>query len=318
MVVTDLQRSMSKYIEYGMGPIYVLKFHSKNVSDMYINRKRKNYSMNVGIIAIGDIRFELIEPIDESIYSEYHEVYGEGIIHHLKLGVHNYQKILEYFSNNGIKEIQSGHQLGDKGENVYTYLDSRSTLGFIAEIVKVSPDFIKPQPDYWYPEDNSDIPEPVFKRLTNIGIVVRDLSKKIEQYENLYGLRCECVKQFNFDNIADMYVYDRRKDYSASIAFFNLENVQIKLIEAHDDSIFSQFYDRFGEGIVHHLGMEVDNYQKTLGQLKSKGIMVIQSGKYLDKLSYSYLQTSDDLNFITEIIELNASVNNQDEFKFLP
>lgn len=306
MVVPDLQRSMSKYIKYGIGPIYVLKFHSENVPNMYVHGKRKNYSMNVGVGTIGDIRFELIEPLSESIYSEYLQVYGEGVIHHLKLGVHDYQKTLEYFSNNGIKNIQSGHQLGDKGENVYTYLDSRSTLGFIAEIVNISPDFIKTQPDYWFPKDNSDIPEPVFKRLNHIGIVVKDLSRKIEQYENLYGLKCECVKQFNSSNITDMCVYGIKKNHSENVAVFNLEKVQIKLIEALDDSIFSQFYNRYGEEVVHHLGMKIDDYQKALEFFKSKGIEVIQSGKYLDKIQYSYLNTSDDLNFIIEIIDLSA------------
>ena len=83
IVVSSLQKSIEKYLDnYGIGPWYVLKFCPDNVSNMYIQGKRKDYSMNIGVCPIGDVRFELIEPIDESIYSEFHRKYGEGIIHH--------------------------------------------------------------------------------------------------------------------------------------------------------------------------------------------------------------------------------------------
>ena len=63
---------MQKYVyDYGIGPMYVLKFNSKNVSNMYLYGKRKDYSMKLGVCPIGDVRFELIEPVSESIYSNY-------------------------------------------------------------------------------------------------------------------------------------------------------------------------------------------------------------------------------------------------------
>jgi methylmalonyl-CoA/ethylmalonyl-CoA epimerase len=315
MVVGNLGMSMDKYIEYGIGPIYALKFISKNVSDMHIHGERKNYSMNIGVGTIGDIRFELIEPISKSIYSEYLDSYGQCIIHHLKLGVDSYKEAMDHLTSIGIEVIQSGHQLGDRGKNIYTYLDARSTLGFIVEIVDVSPDFIKPGPDYWYPENENDIPRPIFKKLTHIGIVVKDLSKKVKLYSKLFGMNCLHIEQFSSDNVSDMHVYGERRDYSVNIAFFNLENINIKLIEPLDDSIFSQFHDRYGEGVIHHLGMEVVDYEKDLEFLNSKGIKVIQSGKYLNKIRFSYLNTNDDINYITEIIEPNTASNNRGKYK---
>ena len=304
MVVSDLKKSMEKYIyDFGIGPMYVMKFSSSNVSNMCLHGKRKDYSMNLGVCSIGDVRFELIEPIDGSIYSEYYSEYGEGIIHHLKLGVDNYFDTLEYLRSIGVKTIQSGHQLGDRGKNMYTYLDTRESLGFIIEIVNITKDFIKPDPDYWFPENKKDIPRSLFKRPDKVGIVVKDLSKKIEQYSNLFGLKSWNVKRFNSSNVSNMYVYEKKRNYSVNIGFCYLGNVQFKLIEALNESIYSDFYNKYSEGVVHHIGMEVDDYDKTLEFLKSKGFKVMQTGNYLEKVKYSYLFTSSNPNFIIEIAE---------------
>ncbi|MHB1347342.1 MAG: VOC family protein, partial [Candidatus Humimicrobiaceae bacterium] len=66
---------------------------------------------------------------------------------------------------------------------------------------------------------------------------------------------------------------------------------------------------RYGEGVVHHLGMEVEDYDKALIFFKSKGIEAIQSGNYLNKLRYSYLSTSSDLSYVVELAETNRSTD---------
>lgn len=313
IVVSSLQKSIEKYLDnYGIGPWYVLKFCPDNVSNMYIQGKRKDYSMNIGVCSIGDVRFELIEPIDESIYSEFHRKYGEGIIHHLKLQVDNYQDALRFLKSKGVKVLQSGHQLGKIGKNIYTYLSTANNLGFIAEIVDVPPDFIKPDPDYWYPDNKGIVLKPIFKRLTQIGIVVENLQKKVEEYSEIFGIRPWYIKKYSSNNIRDMHVHGARKDYSINIAFCKIGNLQFKLIEPIDESIYSEFYEKYGEGVVHHLKMEVENYQDALGFFKSKGINVIQSGSYLGKIKYSYLSTSKDINFITEIADINHCIVGKD------
>ena len=304
MVVPNLKEAINKYVyEYGIGPMYVIKFSSDNVSDMYLHGKRVNYSMNLGVCPIGDIRFELIEPISNSIYSEYYNSYGKGIIHHLKLGIENYSKTINYLKSNNIKNIQSGHQLGDLGKNKYTYLDTTKSLGFILEIVDIENDFIKPKPDYWFPDNKKIIPKAVFLRPIKVGIVVKNLSDKIKQYSDLFNLKPWKVKIFDSKNVNVMHVYGKRKNYSMKIGFYNLGNVQLKLIESLSDSIFSEFNEKYGEVVVHHLVMEVENFNDTLNIFRMRGINIIQSGRYLDKIKFAYLDTSKDLNFITEIVE---------------
>jgi len=295
---------MQKYVYgYGVGPMYVIEFNSGNVANMYLYGKKKNYSMNLGVCPIGDVRFELIEPVSESIYSDYISQYGQGIIHHLKLAVVDYWKALEYLESAGIEIIQVGHQLGDKGKNMYTYLDTSDTLGFIIEVVNIEKDFIKPEPDRWFPENKETIPSPVFLRPNQVGVVVRDLKNKIDQYTELFGLQPWTVKEFTSGNVTDMSLYGKKKDYAAKVGFYKLGNVQLKLIEPLTDSIFSDFYDKYGEGVIHHLGMEIEDYNYVLDFLKSKDVRIIQSGCYQDKIKYSYLSTDKDLNFIIELVE---------------
>lgn len=311
MVVSNLQTSMEKYVfKYGLGPMYVLEFNSNNVEDMMIYGKKKNYSMNLGVCTIGDVRFELIEPISKSIYSDYLNEYSDGIIHHLKLEVSDYFEAFEYFKSNGIKVIQHGKQLGDKGKNIYTYFDTRDVLGFIIEIVKITPDFIKPKPEYWFPKDEKISKNPFFKRVFKVGLVVKDLDAAIEKYKDLLGFNSWTVKEFNNKNLSDMSIYGKKNDYSVKVGYYKLGNVELALTEPLSKSIFSDFLEKYGENVVSYLGMEVENYNNALTFLNSKNIKIIQSGNYLNNQKYSYFSTNNDLNFIVEIAESKKSINN--------
>jgi len=304
IVVKNLEQAMKKYVyDYGIGPMYVIKFSHDNVSDMFLHGKKKDYSMNIGVCPVGDVRFELIEPLSQSIYSEFYKTYGEGIINHLKIETANYQDTMEYLKSCGIKILQKGSQSGGPGSNKYNYFSTCSKLGFILEIVDVTHDFIKPEPDYLYPENKEDIPRPIFKRPTQVGIVVRKLKEKIKEYESIYKIGPWRIEKYNSSNVKDMHVYGERKDYSMDMAFCTMGNTQFKLIEPKDKSMYSKFLDRYGGVFINHLRMEIDNYHQTLKYLKTKNIEVVQSGSYLGQVEYSYLSTSKDISFITEIIE---------------
>jgi len=316
IVVGNLQKTMENYAyNYGVRPWYVLKFGPHNVIEMQSNGKSKDYSMNIGVCPIGNVRFELIEPLDKSIYSEYYQKYGEGIIHHLKLEVDNPEEALTYLQSYGIDVLQVGHQLGKNksGKNIFNYLSTENYLGFITEIVNVTSDFIKPNPDYWFAEhghnrhNNKLLPEPIFKKPTQVGIVTKNLKKMIKDYSEIFGIKPWHIKNYNSKNLSDMRVHGKKKNYSMKIAFSKVGNVMFKLIEPTSDSIYTEFHKKYGEGIIHDLKMEVKNYKKSLELFKSIKIKTIQSGNYLGKIGYSYLDTSRDINFITEIADSSAN-----------
>jgi methylmalonyl-CoA/ethylmalonyl-CoA epimerase len=313
IVVGNLKKAMENYsYKYGVKPWYVLKFSPHNVTEMYIDGKRKDYSMNIGVCSIGRVRFELIEPLDKSIYSDWYKKYGEGIIHHLKLKINNLDEASTNLKSHGVKVLQMGHQLGKNksGKNMFNYLSTENYLGFILEIVNVTPDFIKPKPDCWYPknEHNNLLLESIFKKPTQVGIVTKNLNQMIRNYSEIFGIKLQHNKNYNSQNLSNMYIHGKKKSYSMRIAFFKIGNVQIKLIEPYSDSIYTEFYEKYGEGVIHHLKMGVTNYEKTLEFFKFKKIKIIQSGIYQEKVRYSYLDTSRDINFITEIADTSAKL----------
>lgn len=286
----ELDRVLKSYTDiYNIGPWYILKFCPDNVQLMEVYGKRQDYAMNVAVCPIADIRFEYIEPVTKSIFSDFYDEYGEYAVHHLKLGGQDYKTSFDFLVSKNIKAIQTGHQNGGSGKNIYTFMDTWKELGFITEIVEITSDFIKPEPEKWYPEKNKDF-KPVFKKASMIGVLVKNIEEKIKEYEKL-GIGPWSITDFHKKSGSDL---------NLKAAFCNRENVILKLIQPDPDSFFASHLLKYGEGI-HHIKMEVDDYEDTLQYLQSKGLDIIYSGKYLNEIEFSFIDTRKHLNFIVEI-----------------
>jgi methylmalonyl-CoA/ethylmalonyl-CoA epimerase len=306
-VSRELDRVLDNFINvYNIGPWYLLKFSPENVKSMSVYGKKKKYSMNVAVCPIGDTRFEYIEPITESIFSDFYDAFGENTFHHLKFGVKSYREALRFLDLKNIKTIQVGHQQGEAGKNMYNFLDTQKEFGFITEIVHVTKNFIKPKPDLWYPAGRDNF-KPVFIKPSVIGIVVKNVEDKIKKYEE-FGLGPWKVHDFGKEG--DLRI-------KAKMAFCRLENSMFKLIEPQSDSIFSEHLLKKGEGI-HHLKMEVSDYARTLKYLLSRDLNIIYSDNYQDKINFSYLDTDKHLNFIIEISDQEIKNNIQPEIIMHP
>lgn len=290
----QLKRIMDSYINiYNIGPWYLLKFCPQNVHKMEVYGKKQNYEMNVAVCPIGDVRFEYIEPLTESIFSDFYKLDGEDVVHHLKFAVGDYKEAIDFLKSKDIDLIQKGQQQGDRGENIFNFFETTEKLGFVTEIVMVTKDFIKPQPEKWVGADHGDF-EPIFIRPSVIGIAVEDIEEKVRKYKIL--------------NIGPWKIHEFKDEsslgFTAKMAFCKFGNVTIKLIEPKSNSIFSETLSQYGEG-VHHIKMEVDNYLDKLNYLRSKGLKVISSGNYKDKINYSFLDTKKHLNFIVQLSDKN-------------
>ena len=148
LVVENLDEAMKKYWEgYGIGPWDVYTFDPSTVSDMIIREERVDYAMRLALTNIGNVQWELIEPLDDkSIYAEFLKEHGEGL-HHVALAVDNYDEAMTFFKDKGIGVLQGGTWYG----LTYTYLETEDTLSFIAEIYNMPEDFEWPTPEATYP-----------------------------------------------------------------------------------------------------------------------------------------------------------------------
>ncbi len=291
-VTKEFDRILKSYTDiYGIGPWYILKFCPENVKLMEIYGKKQDYAMNVAVCPLGDIRFEYIEPLTPSIFSEFYEQFGEYAVHHLKLGGQKYEASFDFLDSMNIKTIQSGHQTGGPGENIYTFMDTWEKLGFITEIVKVTPDFIKPEPEKWYFGAQKNF-NPIFIKASMVGIIVKNIDKKIAEYEKL---KIGPWKIFEKDR-------NKSPNFYSKIAFCRRDNYFLKLIQPEPGSVFMTHLLEYGEG-VHHIKMEVENYDRDLKYLRSKNLDIIYSGSYLTDEKFSLIDSRKHLNFIVEISE---------------
>ena len=94
----------------------------------------------------------------------------------------------------------------------------------------------------------------MFKKISHIGIAVKDLEKAIERFVKLSG-----VSEYHIENVEEQKV---------RVAVFNIGGSRIELTEATDpDSPIAKFISKRGEGI-HHIAFEVDDIKGELERLK--------------------------------------------------
>jgi hypothetical protein len=149
LVVRNAQVTARRYWDqFGIGPWRLKTLNPANVADMVIRGRRVDHAMRIGIAAVGDIEWEIIEPLDDqSIYAEHLRVHGEGL-HHILFDVENYAEALAHFLQSGTPELASGQWHGYR----YAYFDTRGSLGCISEICSLPaiPTEL-PAPDSTYP-----------------------------------------------------------------------------------------------------------------------------------------------------------------------
>ncbi len=88
-------------------------------------------------------------PVDgPSIYREFLDAHGEGL-HHLQV-LHecmDFDTAIASFSERGCLPLMEGRM----GESRFAYLQTEGPLKTVLEIVKRPLDYVRPDPDYWYP-----------------------------------------------------------------------------------------------------------------------------------------------------------------------
>lgn len=86
-------------------------------------------------------------------------------------------------------------------------------------------------------------------------------------------------------------------------SFFNLENIQIELIQPMDDtpSIWKECLDKDGEGL-HHIAFQVKNMAEAIADLEAQGVPLLQKGEYPGG-RYAYLDDREKRKVIVELLE---------------
>ncbi|MGI9951781.1 methylmalonyl-CoA epimerase [Moorellaceae bacterium AZ2] len=98
-------------------------------------------------------------------------------------------------------------------------------------------------------------------RVDHIGIAVPNLEEALKFYEEVLGLKCEGIEE-----VAEQKV---------RVAFLPVGDSEIELLESTDpEGPIAKFIESRGPGIQ-HIALRVEDIEKTLAELKEKGIRLI-------------------------------------------
>jgi methylmalonyl-CoA epimerase len=101
----------------------------------------------------------------------------------------------------------------------------------------------------------------MIKRIDHIGIVVNDIEEALKVYQHALGLTLAKTQD--------------RPDQAVIIAFLPTGESEIELVQpVTSESGVAKFLQKRGEGI-HHICLEVDDIEKTLADLREKGLQLI-------------------------------------------
>jgi len=135
-----------------------------------------------------------------------------------------------------------------------------------------------------------------------IGLIVRDIERSIEAYCRVLGLPRPDVIITDGPEVAHTRHRGNPTDARARLAFFNMGQVNLELIEPiGGPSTWQEFLNEKGEG-VHHIAFFVEDTERVVKSLEENGIGVIQQGDYTGG-RYTYMDSAPALGVILELLE---------------
>jgi methylmalonyl-CoA/ethylmalonyl-CoA epimerase len=131
----------------------------------------------------------------------------------------------------------------------------------------------------------------MISKIDHIGIAVRDLKRAASLYSDAFGLE-----------VSEGIDAPERK---LRIAFTEISGTKLEfLMPTDNESVVAKFIDKRGEGI-HHISFEVDDIEKAISELKSKGVELVDEKPRLgvegDKIVF--LQPKSTLGVLIELKE---------------
>ncbi len=142
-------------------------------------------------------------------------------------------------------------------------------------------------------------------RLAQVGFIVRNVEESKKKMAEFLGVPVPPTQDAGDLAVTGTKVEGRpAPDAGCKMAFFDLENIQLELIEPNEaKSTWRDFLDKHGEGI-HHIAFGVKNTEEKIRACEKAGFPCVQRGKYGDGGGeYAYMDATDSLKCIIETLE---------------
>ena len=133
LVVDNLDAYIKRYTEeYGIGPWEVVRFGKELFPGLLIDGKPGELEMRCAFCKVTGFEIELIEPISESIFSNFLRENGPGIHHVAIESDRSFHEMLKMVHDKGEKPLM--HLQKADGKDLLAYLDLKKEIGFCVEI----------------------------------------------------------------------------------------------------------------------------------------------------------------------------------------
>lgn len=128
-------------------------------------------------------------------------------------------------------------------------------------------------------------------KIDHLGIAVKDIAKAGMLFQDVLGLK-----------LIGTEIVEEQK---VNTEIFSIGDIGVELLESTSpDGPVARFIERRGEGIQ-HLAIQVDNLEKAIGELKAKGIQLIdeQPRKGASGTRIAFLHPKSTFGILIELIE---------------
>ena len=137
-----------------------------------------------------------------------------------------------------------------------------------------------------------------------VGLVVHNIQKTAQKYCKILGVEMPPIIETAGFEITKTTYKGQDSDATAKLAFFNLGQVQIELIEPDAlPSVWRDYLNEHGDS-VHHIAFMVKDTDGSVKFLEDQGIGVLQQGLYSDASGmYTYVDSAPVLGVMLELLQ---------------
>jgi len=152
---------------------------------------------------------------------------------------------------------------------------------------------------------NLVVPKIKTGEINQIGMVVRDLQKAVDNYWAALGIGPWSIVRIEPPLLRDVTLRGKPVEASMLAAIAQSGAIQLELIEPLEGpSIWKEFLEERGEGL-HHVQSLVQDPDVALAAFREMGVDVLMSGRIGDNIFY-YMDTEPLLGIIYEFVGQTA------------
>jgi len=138
--------------------------------------------------------------------------------------------------------------------------------------------------------------------VTQVAIIVRDVEAKAHAWAHILGLPMPAIIVTDPVEVAQTEYRGQPSTARAKLAFFNLGQVSLELIEPiGGPSTWQEHLDAHGESL-HHIAFQIQGMQDKLAYLDANGIPLVQRGEFKGG-RYAYVDGTQALSVVLELLE---------------